>query len=420
MITSEVFMDILALKKNGHSIRFIARKLGMHRKTVTKYLASREFPKYTRTTSSPSVLEPYRQIIKDFLEEDDYQATWILERIKNLGYTGSYRTLTSFVATVKEQKSRIAYHRFETEPGLQAQVDWGDFKIAEANGKVTTVYAFVMILGFSRAMYVEFVERCTLEVFMDCHIRAFRHLGGVPAEVLYDNMKNVVIGRENGKPIFNTEFQYFAHHYGFTPRACPPYSPWVKGKVERPMDYLRERFWRGYDYRSLGHANQDVLTWLAEVAHQRVHGTHRQIVTVRWEEERPCLTPLPRIDYDTSLKFFRKVYKDCLLSYGGNRYYVPPQAVGKRVLLKVKGRQLRIYHDQELLACHEMPEAKGQTIGVPKARSLPLPPHQTPRYGQDKGKATRGLTTATLYPEVYQRPLAEYERFVAGGAPWSN
>lgn len=418
MITSEVFMDILALKKNGHSIRFIARKLGMHRKTVTKYLATREFPKYTRTTTKASVLDPYHQIIKDFLAEDDYQSTWLLERIRNLGYTGSYRTLTSFVASVKEQRNRIAYQRFETEPGLQAQVDWGDFKVIEADGRSTTVYAFVMVLGFSRAMYVEFVERCTLETFMDCHIRAFRHLGGVPAEVLYDNMKNVVIGRENGKPTFNTEFRHFAHHYGFTPRACPPYSPWIKGKVERPMDYLRERFWRGYVYRSLTDANRDILTWLAEIAHQRVHGTHRQIVALRWDEERPRLSPMPAVDYDTSLKFFRKVYKDCLLSYGGNRYYVPPGMIGKHVLLKVKVRQVRIYDDQELLACYEIPEAKGQTIGLPRVRSLP--PHQAPRSSPGKGKATRGLTTATLYPEVYQRPLAEYERFATGGAPWSN
>jgi len=418
MITTEVFMDIVALKRSGHSLRWIARKLGIHRKTVKKHLERNSFPTYQRTVTKPSILEPYHQIIRDFLDEDDYQATWILTRLKRMGYTGSYDTLKVFVRSIKEQKCRIAYTRFETEPGLQAQVDWGDFKVVDALGKTTTLYAFVMVLGFSRAMYVEFVERCTLEVFMDCHLRAFRHLKGVPAEILYDNMKQVVVGREHGKPTFNTEFLHFAKHYGFTPRLCPPYSPWVKGKVERPMDYLRESFWRGYGYTSLAQTNQDVLVWVTEIAHQRIHGTHRQQVQARWEQEQPHLGPLPASDYDTSLKFFRKVYKDCLLSFGGNRYYVPPQAVGRRVLLKVKASVVRIYHDAEFLALYQIPEQKGQTIGIPAKPART--PQQTPRYGRDKGKATRGLVTGTLYPEVYHRPLEEYDRYAAGGASWNN
>lgn len=415
MISKEAYMDILAFKRQGHSVRWIAKKLSIHRKTVKKHLESSSFPAYTRKTAKPSVLEPYRQVIRDFLEEDDYQATWILERLKRMGYTGSYETMKVFVRSIKEQKRRIAYTRFETEPGLQAQVDWGDFKVIDAAGKTTTVYAFVMLLGFSRAMYVEYVERCTLEIFMDCHIRGFEHLGGVPAEVLYDNMKNVVIGRENGKPTFNIEFFHFARHYGFTPRLCPPYSPWVKGKVERPMDYIRENFWRGYEFSSVIQANRDVMRWKRETADQRIHGTHRQQIESRWEEEVPHLGELPPTHYDTSLKYYRKVYKDCLLSFGGNRYYVPPEAVGKKVLLKVKGKDLRIYDDATLLKQYQIPDQKGMTLGIPKAR-VRLTPEQTPRYGRDKGKATRGLTTGSLYQEVYHRPLSEYERYAAGGA----
>jgi transposase len=418
MISAEVFMDIIALKRQGHSIRWIAKKLGIHRKTVKKHLERNSFPAYTRKKAKPSILEPFYPVIRDFLEEDDYRATWIFDRVKRMGYTGGYDTLKIFVRSIKEQKCRIAYTRFETEPGLQAQVDWGDFKIADRFGATTTVFAFVMVLGFSRAMYVEFVERCTLECFMDCHLKAFRYLGGVPAEILYDNMKHVVIGRESGKPIFNVEFLHFSKHYGFTPRLCPPYSPWVKGKVERPMDYLRESFWRGYAYRSLSQTNEDVGTWLAETAHQRVHGTHRQQVQIRWDREIPHLNPLPASDYDTALKFYRKVYKDCLISFGGNRYYVAAHLVGKKVLLKVKNGVLRIYHDADLLAVYSIPETKGQMIGVPARPSRR--PEQTPRYGKDKGKATRGLTTGTLYPKVHQRPLSEYDHYASGGASWNN
>lgn len=414
MISKEAFMDIVALKRSGLSIRKIARKLGIHRKTVRKHLAAASFPEYHHKEGKPSLLDPYRQAIRDFLDEDAYQATWLLERIKKMGYTGSYETLKIYVRSLKGQKARIAYTRFETEPGFQAQVDWGDFKVTDPLGKTTTLYAFVMVLGFSRAMYVEFVERCTLEVFMDCHIRALKALGGVPVEILYDNMKSVVVGRENGKPVFNAEFLHFARHCGFAPRACPPYSPWVKGKVERPMDYIRERFWRGYHYSSLARTNGDILAWLTETANHRTHGTHRQKVQTRWEEETPHLGPLPPSDYDTSLKFFRKAYKDCLLSYGGSRYAVPPQAVGRTVMLKVKGDHLRIYHDDELLALHQISEKHGAVIGLPSIRQRS--PEQMPRYGYDKGKATRGLVTGTLYPEVYARPLAEYERFAQGDA----
>jgi hypothetical protein len=270
-------------------------------------------------------------------------------------------------------------------------------------------------------MYIEFVERCTLETFMDCHINAFHFLQGVPAEVLYDNMKNVVLGREKGKTVFNLEFLHFAHHYGFQPKACPPYSPWVKGKVERPMDYIRERFWRGYVYTSLLRTNEEVAIWLGETANRRVHGTHRQPIHLRWEEEIPCLGKLPPGDYDTSLKIFRKVYKDCQLSYNGNRYKVPYHVSGKKVMLKVKGQLIRIYHDQDLLASYQEPSSKGQSIGDPGIyEQLKRDQEQLGRkYGQNKGKATRGLIHGSLYPEVTYRPLAEYEPY-AGGASWNN
>jgi transposase len=101
-------------------------------------------------------------------------------------------------------------------------VDWADFKITEPSGRTSTVYLFLMLLGYCRAMYVEFVQRCTLESFLDCHKRALHYLGGVPAEVLYDNMKHVVIRRDSGQVDFNIELLHFAHHCGFTPKACPP------------------------------------------------------------------------------------------------------------------------------------------------------------------------------------------------------
>ena len=167
----------------------ISRTLGIHRKTVKKHIETDAFPQYHKRKRGISILDPYKQIINDYLDQDDYQGTWIFDRLKRSGYSGSYDTLKHYVANIKEQKTRLAYIRSEPEPGLQAQVDWGDFQVQEPNGRTTTVYAFELVLGYSRGMYVEFAERCSLDVFMDCHIKAFRYLHGISAEILYDNMK---------------------------------------------------------------------------------------------------------------------------------------------------------------------------------------------------------------------------------------
>ena len=422
MIFKEVFMDIIAMHHSGSSVRQIARKLGLHRNTVKKHIENKEFPHYHKHRRGISILEPYKQIINGYLDQDDYQATWIFDRIKRIGYPGGYDTVKHYVGNIKEQKTQLAYIRFETEPGFQAQVDWGDFQIQGSDGKTNTIYAFVMVLGYSRAMYIEFVERCTLDVFMDCHINAFRYFKGIPAEILYDNMKNVVIGRENGKPAFNIEFFYFAHHCGFLPRIAPPYSPWVKGKVERPIHYVRERFWRGYDSNSIQKTNEDVIAWFNDTANHRIHGTHREPVDERWAKEIPCLKSHPPVDYDTSLKVFRKVYKDCQLSYSGNRYQVPYHVVGKKVMLKIKGDLIRIYHDQELLASYREPKTKHNLIGDPHIyEQLKHDKEQLSRkYGRHKGKASRGLVSNSLYDDVSYRPLAEYEKYAQGGVLWNS
>ncbi len=174
-----------------------------------------------------------------------------------------------FVRTIKAQHSRLAYVRFETEPGQQAQFDWGDFQIQEPGGRTSRVFVFMLVLGFSRADYVEFMDRCTLELLIEGHILGFQYLGGVQREILSDNMKHVVLGRDAaGQPLFNFEFLHFTRHYGFQPKACAPYSPWIKGKVERPIDFLRERFRRDYLYSFVQQANRDVLLWLNEMAYR--------------------------------------------------------------------------------------------------------------------------------------------------------
>ena len=322
----------------------------------------------------------------------------------------------------KKQKAQVAYIRFETEPGCQAQMDWADFKVLNGDGTSFFVYLFVLVLGFSRAMFACFVDHCSLQAFMDSHIATFHYLGGVPAEILYDNMRHVVITNKTGQRHFNPEIVDFATHYGFTPQACPPYSPWVKGKVERPIDYIRERFWRGYRFESIEKANADLYRWLDTVANQRVHGTHRQPVSQCWQQETPYLGSLPTGEYDTSLKVFRTVYRDCQVSYDTNRYILPHHVVGKRIMLKIKDATIRFFYDDQLLATYKEAEGKHQLVGDRLFyEQLKHDQEQRMRkYGRNKGAATRGLTNASLFPQVMHRPLADYDRLAQGGDSWNS
>lgn len=416
MITKESLMNIRSLAKQGYSQRRIARLTGLHRLTVKKYLKETELPVYKKAIRN-SALEPYYGLIKGWLSHEDYQASRIHELLTVQGYKGSYDTVRRYVAGIKEQRDRKAYIRFETMPGQQAQVDFSDFQITSADGTTKTIYCFAMVLGYSRHMYIEFIERCTMTSFLSCHQHAFGFFGGIPAEILYDNMKNVVIKRLIGHVEWNHEFKAFCVHYGFKPVVTPSYSPWAKGKVERPIGYIRERFWRGYLFNDILQANRDVLKWNNSVAAQRRHGTHREIVSDRFLTEKSRLGELPHRPYDICEKAYRKVYKDCQVSFGGSRYVVPHEYTGKKVLLKVRDGILRIFMDEELLTVYRISSQKGQTIAHPRFYSRLKADYEQIRrkyrapYG--KARATRGLLKHGLHVEVMARPLSTYESEVA-------
>ena len=420
MVTKEKCMDIWSLKRQGFSYVAIGRRVGLDRRTVKKYLEKKEFPKYN-TVNRTSDLEPYHELIEGWLSEEDYKATRIRDLVVMQGYQGGYETVKRFVRKVKKKRDRIAYIRFETIPGLQAQMDFGDFKVVNPDGSETTIYAFVIVLGFSRHMYVEFIDKCTMTPFLDCHCNAFGYFGGVPGEILYDNMKNVVVRRNVGHVQFNDTIVDFGAHYGFKPVACPPYSPWYKGKVERPIDYIRERFWRGYNYTTTEQLNKDVIEWLDTVASPRVHGTTKQKVCERFTTEKPHLGEIPNRPYDTSEKVTRKVYKDCQLSFDGNRYVVSHKCVGKKLLLKIKNGIIRIYDDAELIVVYRIPEGKGNLVADPRFyAALKKDKEQKKRkyrFPAGKGKATRGILKHGLKHETVQkRPLSAYENMVGGTA----
>lgn len=412
-------MDILTLHRKGLKQRAIARKLGISRNTVKKYI---EDPELVLTPAIPrqrkSLLDPFHDNIEAWLNEDDYTATWIYDRLVNMGFTGSYEIVKRRVSQIKGQRQQVAYMRFETEPGYQAQVDFAEFQVEHADGTVEKLFLFSMILGYSRKIYAELIQHCDLPTFLDCHIRAFDDFGGVPNEILYDRMKNVYIGRLAGRPKFNDTLVGFALHYGFIPRVAPSYAAWVKGKVERPYTFIREGFWRGYGYLCLETANRDLSDWLKMKA-QRIHGTTHEVVANRFEREQPHLGLLPRQPFDTAYRIFRKVHKDCTVRFEGNSFVVPHPLVGRSIVLRVKERIMRIFDDDRLVVTYEIPLTKGNLVqdkrfyaALRKDRDMNRRKYGRPKPGKGRAKRTISPSRPRYDMPVDIRPIDVYDQFV--------
>lgn len=410
-------MDILSLHRKGLKQREIARKLGISRNTVKKYIEDPQLAfEPVRRAPRPSKLDPFEDNIRAWIEEDfSYKGTWIYDRLVNMGFGGSYEIVKRKVHEIKGELQKVAYMRFETEPGYQAQVDFGEFQVGGADGAVKKLYLFSMILGYSRKMYGELVEQCDLPTFLDCHIRAFLYFGGVPEQILYDRMKNVYIGKIAGKDKFNDTMLGFALHYGFTPCVAPSYAAWVKGKVERPYSFIREGFWRGYGFVCLKTANSDLLAWLMK-KDQRVHGTTHEVVSVRFTRERPHLHQLPLTPFDTSYRIYRKVHKDCTVRFESNSYVVPHPLVGTRLVLRVKGRTMRIFYNDRLVVTYEIPLGKGHLVqkkqfyeDLKKDRDM-----NRRKYGHSKPAKGRAYTISPTKPkydlDVQVRPVFVYDQ----------
>jgi hypothetical protein len=243
-------------------------------------------------------------------------------------------------------------------PGLQAQVDWAyfdNYRVIE-NNVSKKLYCFIMILGYSRMRYIEFVTDMSTTTLIRCHINAFRYFGGYPEEILYDNMKQVVVKRllRQKDSTMNSQFEDFAGFYGFRPILCRPYRGQTKGKVERTVAYVRDNFMVGIKFDSLDNLNIQAMSWNVKV-NGKPHATTGEIPNYRLPKER--LSPLVR-EYIIDSINLRKVEKDCLISYSNNKYSVPSEYVGKHVTIVVLDNMLAAYYlgkqiALHLLSCHK-------------------------------------------------------------------
>ena len=410
-------VNIVFYHRQDLSFREIGRRTGRDRRTVKKYAENPELIGASRrSVPRESKLDAFMPNIESWLSEKDgdYRASWIFDQIKKLGYDGGYTIIKDAVRAIKEENSRIAYVRFETEPGRQAQVDFGDFKVEELDGSDRTLYLFSMVLGYSREPYEELLTKCDMVSFLDAHQRAFAHFGGVPAEILYDRMKNVFIRKLSGKAQFTQGLMTLADHYGFAPEVAAAYAPWVKGKVERPMDHLREGFWRGYVFTDLDAANRDLQAWIEEKS-ERIHGTTKERIVDRFEREKSFLMLLPPSGCDVSERLYRKVQKDCTISVEGVFYEVPHTLVGKKIVVRLKDKVLRVFDGDMLVATHAQSEVKGRLVQLPGLREAIRADREMNarkwnrfRKGKGKAKATISPLAGKYHVEVESRPLDVY------------
>lgn len=290
------------MARQGHGVREITRALGLSRNTVRKYLRDDAAPCKAPRVERAHKLDPYKPYLIariNAAKPHRLPATVLMNEIKVQGYHGGLTRLRMFLLEqyLSERKPDPLV-RFETPAGQQMQVDWIVFRRG-----VNPLSAFVATLGHSRASFVEFVCDEKLETLLRCHEAAFDYFGGVAREVLYDNMKTVVLERNaygEGQHRFHPTFLDFAQHHGFTPRLCKPYRAKTKGKVERFNGYLRRSFYNPLASRlamsgvllDATTANAEVRSWLAETANARTHGTTGKVPAQELVLECSALQPI--------------------------------------------------------------------------------------------------------------------------------
>jgi len=296
--------------------------------------------------------------------------------------------------------------RFETEPGEQAQVDYGQLRVWIGE-QPETVHLFVFTLGYSRRLFTRGYHNERLATLLDGHERALRHFSGVPLNCLYDNPRNLVLGRSESKVLWHPVFEDFARYYGFTPRACQPYRARTKGKVESGVKYVKRNALAGRRFGSWEELNEWLERWSAEIADQRVHGTTHERPLDRFAREQ--LTPLgARPPYSYERVRLRHVANDALVAVGAARYSVPVEYVGMTVSVHESADHYEIFHQEQLIARHRKaarhsvvmePAHYAGLLRVGRRVPQPVPPRFDPNFSRLGEVMVRDLS---LYEAISQ------------------
>jgi transposase len=365
MLKVEEWAEIRRLHKvEGLSQRAIAERLGLNRRTVAKALVAPEPSRYQRS-SGGSILDPYKSKIHALLSEDPkLRAVRILELIQPEGYSGQIGLVRNFMREIRPlYRPQRVFLRMEYAAAEYAQVDWAEMPdLVLWQGHRCKVYAFLLVLCYSRLLYLEFSLGTKLWDFLRCHQHALQAIGGVPKVCVYDNLSSVVKRRRGTDITLNETFQHFAGHYCFQIYACWPGEPHEKGAVERPVDYVKGSFWPGRYFADYLDLQRQGGHWQDHTANVRLHSVTRQRPVDRFRVEKEALLPLPSETFDTDWLLSPKVSKQCLIRVDTNDYSVPRACYRQTIEVRVDDQSVRVHLQGKEVARHARSYAQHQTI----------------------------------------------------------
>lgn len=328
-------LEARVLQGQGKTQVEIAEILGVCERTVRSHLKG--MPRGRKNPERGSKVDPFKGKIDEILEANTYHnGELIYERIVKMGYAGKISVMKDYVASVRRKLETQAVMRFETEPGQQAQVDWKEFGKQTVDGKVVKLSTFVMVLGFSRKAFVLFTTSMDTATVLACHALAFAYFGGVPREILYDNMRTAFQPDAEGVWRPAKKLLALAVHYGFAPKRCRVRRPETKGKVERMVGYLDNNFWPRMEGEplSLASLNDKVRGWLTTIDGRKLSDFNESRAD-RFARERQALQAVNPLPFDARREIAVLVNRESLIQYGMNSYSVPPQHIGMMLTLKI-------------------------------------------------------------------------------------
>ena len=365
MIDYQLYSKIRHLcQQDGLTAQQIARHLAMDVRTVKKWLEEKQF-KPRESSPRASKLDPFKRDMVRLLEAHPYTAIQLLQRLREQGFEGGYSIVKDYVRKVRPSKTR-AFLTLSFAPGECAQVDWGSFGTVNVGATRRRLSFFVMVLCYSRMMYLEFSVSQTMEHFLGCHQNAFECFGLVPRKIMVDNLKSAVLKRILGKPpVFNPRYLDFANHYGFTIVACNVGKGNEKGRVENGVGYVKKNLLAGLEIPDFTAIHPAARHWLDTIANVRIHGETHERPVDRFENERPYLHPLPRHRFDIATVSQVRASAQFRVALDANRYSVPAEYAGRPLTLKTYPDRICLYCDSKLIARHVRSYERHQDIEDP-------------------------------------------------------
>lgn len=365
MIDYELFSKIKNLKEQkGLTGPQIAEELFLDPRTVRKWLGEPRF-KPRKPAARPSKLDPFKKDVIRMLETHPYTAAQVFQRLREEGFEGAYTIVKEYVRGVRPRRSP-AFLTLSFAPGECAQVDWGSYGSVHVGSTSRRLSFFVMVLCYSRMMYLEFTVSQTMEHFLACHQNAFDFFGGVPQKIMVDNLKSAVLKRVIGQnPVFNPRYLDFARHHGFAITPCNVGKGNEKGRVENAVGYIKKNFLAGLDIPDFSALPPAVRRWIDEIANVRIHGATREKPIELFQKERPSLLPLSPHPYDIATVSEVRTSSQFRVTLDANRYSVPAEYAGARLTLKAYPDRLCVYLKDKLLARHPRSYGRGQDFEDP-------------------------------------------------------